>query len=122
MKNKNYYLDTFRVTVPQMEQLTATALKSGGGWCDLYFEYTTYNDLLLKDSEVSSGGFHIDFGVGIRVLSGERTGYAYSESTEMADMLSAAAAASAISVPYAMISTLPGRTGGIQARASSSLF
>ena len=97
MKNKNYYLDTFRVTVPQMEQLTATALKSGGGWCDLYFEYTTYNDLLLKDSEVSSGGFHIDFGVGIRVLSGERTGYAYSESTEMADMLSAAAAASAIS-------------------------
>ena len=50
----------------------------------------------LKDSEVSSGGFHTDFGVGIRVIKGEKTGYAYSESTELTDMLNAAKAASAI--------------------------
>ena len=45
---------------------------------------------------VSSGGFHTDFGVGIRVLKGEKTGYAYSESTEIADMLKAAEAAAVI--------------------------
>ena len=49
------------------------------------------------DGEVSSSGLNIDYGVGIRVLCGEKTGYAYSESTEWADMESAAKAASAIS-------------------------
>ena len=92
-----YFLDTFQVTVPQMEQLIATALSHGGDYADLYFEYTTYNDLLLRDGEVSSGGFHIDFGMGVRVLKGEKTGYAYSENTGMKDMLAAARAAAMIS-------------------------
>lgn len=93
---KQHYLDIFKVTVPQLEELVGTALRYGGSYSDLYFENTAYSNLLLKDSEVSSGGFHCDYGVGIRVLSGEKTGYAYSESTEMVDMLNAAKAASAI--------------------------
>lgn len=79
-----------------MQMLTQTALSHGGDYCDLYFEHTTYFNLLLKDGAVSSGGFHTDFGVGIRVLKGEKTGYAYSENTGMADMTKAAVAASAI--------------------------
>ncbi len=79
-----------------MDKLIAAALSDGGDWCDLYFENTIYNDLLLKDGEVTSGGFHVDYGVGIRVLSGEKTGYAYSESTEMGDMMAAARAAGVI--------------------------
>ena len=63
-----------------MEQAVAAGLSEGGDWCDLYFEYTVYNDLLLKDGEVNDGGYNEDFGVGIRVLDGDRTGYAYSES------------------------------------------
>ncbi len=64
----------------------------------MYFEHTTFFNLLLKDGVVSSGGFHTDFGVGIRVLKGEKTGYAYSENTEMKDMVKAAEAASAIAL------------------------
>ena len=96
MTDRRYYLDTFKVTEEQMGRLVAEALAQGGDYADLYFEYTTYNDLLLRDGEVSSGGFHIDFGVGIRVLKGERTGYAYSENTGMTDMLAAARAAAMI--------------------------
>lgn len=51
--DKQHFLDTFRVTAPQMEQLTKTALKNGGDWSDLYFESTIYGDLLLKDGEVT---------------------------------------------------------------------
>ena len=91
--NTRNFLDRFRVTVPQLEQLVRTALARGGDYSDLYFEYTVYQDLLLKDGEVASGGFHIDYGTGIRVLKGERTGYAYSENTGMADMTAAAEAA-----------------------------
>ncbi|MBE6232962.1 MAG: TldD/PmbA family protein [Bacteroidales bacterium] len=98
MNINKYYTDTFGVTPSQLEALTATALEHGGDYADLYFEYTTYFNLLLKDGVVSSGGFHTDFGVGIRVLKGEKTGYAYSESTDMKSMTEAARAASAIAI------------------------
>ena len=96
MNTRQYYLNIFKVSEKQLRTLTDTALSKGGDFSDLYFEHTTYFNLLLKDGVVSSGGFHTDFGVGIRVLAGEKTGYAYSENTEMKDMLEAACAASAI--------------------------
>ena len=98
MNTKQYYLDVFKVSQEQLKELTDTALAAGGDFSDLYFEHTTFFNLLLKDGVVSSGGFHTDFGVGIRVLKGEKTGYAYSENTEMPDMLQAAKAASAIAL------------------------
>lgn len=98
MSIRQYYLDLFKVTEAQLNTLVATALSNGGDFSDLYFEYTTYMNLLLKDGVVSSGGFHTDYGVGIRVLKGEKTGYAYSENTEMTDMMKAAKAASAIAL------------------------
>ena len=98
MNSINYYTDIFKVTPEQMRLVTEKALSRGGDYSDLYFEYTTYFNLLLKDGEVSSGGFHTDYGVGIRVIKGERTGYAYSENTDIQDMLKAADAASAIAL------------------------
>ncbi|MBO4743452.1 MAG: TldD/PmbA family protein [Bacteroidales bacterium] len=85
----------FGISLAQMRSIVAEGLK-GGDWCDLYFEQTVYNDLLLRDSAVASGGFHFDYGCGIRVLSREKTGYAYSESTDMPSLLAAARAAASI--------------------------
>ncbi len=79
-----------------MTLLCREALSKGGDYCDLFFENSTIWNLLLRDGEVSSGGYHRDYGCGIRVLSGEKTGYAYSESTDMASLLRAAKAASII--------------------------
>ena len=78
IETKKYYLDTFGVTEGQLQTLVETAMATGGSYADLFFENTSYSDLMLRDGEVTSGGFHIDYGVGIRVLKGERTGYAYS--------------------------------------------
>lgn len=94
--NKEYYLERFAVSVEDMETLTARALRSGGDYCDLYFEDTSYFELLLRDSRVSAGGSHLDYGCGIRVLNGEKTGYAYSECTDLPSLNAAADAASAI--------------------------
>lgn len=94
--DRQYYFDTFKVTENGLRQLVAEGLSGGGDFCDLYFDNTSYRDILLRDGEVTSGGFHIDYGVGIRVLSGEKTGYAYSESTDIPSMMSAARAAAAI--------------------------
>jgi len=100
IKDLQYYLDTFHVDERLMNDLIGTALRRGGDYSDLFFENTTVSDLMLMDGEVSSGGFSVDYGVGIRVLNGEKTGYAYSESTTPDAMRSAAEAASAISDGY----------------------
>ena len=86
----------FGVTAEQLRALVAEGLRGGGDWCDLYFEDTAYHDLLLRDGEVASGGYHVDYGCGIRVLKGEKTGYAYAETTDFPSLLSAARAAGAI--------------------------
>ena len=93
---EQHYLDIFQVDIPRMDVLIAEALRQGGDYADLYFENTTYGNLVLRDGAVTSGGRHIDFGVGVRVLNGEKTGYAYSESTAREDMMACARAASAI--------------------------
>ncbi len=98
MNMERNHMDLFKVSRQQLDTLIAAALAHGGDYADLYFEHTTAFNLLLKDGAVSSGGFHTDYGVGIRVLKGEKTGYAYSENTEMGDMLKAAHAASAIAL------------------------
>ena len=93
---KQHYLEIFQVAEPQLDSLVAEALRHGGDYCDLYFENTTYGNLVLRDGTVASGGRHIDYGVGIRVLNGEKTGYAYAESTALPDMMESARAAAAI--------------------------
>ena len=95
---KQYYLDTFRVTENALESLIQCARHSGGDYADLFFENTVYSDLLLRDGQVASGGLHTDFGVGIRVLKGDKTGYAYTESTDPEAMMQAAKAAATISL------------------------
>lgn len=95
--DKTYYLDTFRVSEEMLLRLSAEGLNRGGDFSDLYFENTCYTTLFLRDGEVSSGGFLTDYGVGIRVLKGEKTGYAYAESTDYAAMMSAVRAAASIS-------------------------
>ncbi|MBR6002945.1 MAG: TldD/PmbA family protein [Bacteroidales bacterium] len=96
IKTKAAYLNLFGVTEEILERLVAEGISRGGDYSDLFFENTSFINLLLRDGEVASGGRHVDYGVGIRVLKGDKTGYAYSETTELSDMLSAARAASAI--------------------------
>ena len=90
------YRELFGTTTTDLDRLIAEGLQSGGSWCDLYFENTIFTDLLLRDSVVGSGGSHVDYGCGIRVLNGEKTGYAYSETTDIQSLLRAARAASSI--------------------------
>lgn len=111
---KDYYLGLFNVTEDQLQKLSAEGIAGGGSYCDLFFESTSYSDLLLRDGSVAAGGFHIDHGVGIRVLQGDKTGYAYSESTDARAMSQAVRAASKIAagggVPVAAVKR-PGGSG-----------
>ncbi len=92
----NQYLKLFGVTPDDLKKLINIALSKGGDYADLYFEHTRSCELTLQDGEVNATGTHIDYGVGIRVLSGDQTGYAYSESTVWSQMENAAKIAAQI--------------------------
>ena len=47
--DRQYYLDTFRVTENDLRDLAAEGLRGGGDFCDLFFENTSYRDILLRD-------------------------------------------------------------------------
>ena len=90
IQERQYYIDIFQTGPEEMKRLTAIALANGGDYCDLYFENTVMQIHQLIDGEVSSGGLNVDYGVGIRVLCGVMTGYAYSDRTLPDDMEAAA--------------------------------
>ncbi len=93
---EQYYLDLFHVDRNILRRLVSEAMKDGADYADLYFENTSYSHLVLRDGAVTTGGSHIDYGVGIRALAADSTGYCYSESTELKDMLRAAREAALI--------------------------
>ena len=64
INDKNYYLDLFSVTENDLQRLVDESRRSGGDYADLYFENTACSDLLLRDGEVSSGGFFSAPGTG----------------------------------------------------------
>ncbi len=60
-------------------RLLELALGKGGDYADLYFEYRAGADFSYEDEKVKSVGRGITLGLGVRVLKGDATGYAYCE-------------------------------------------
>ena len=86
----------FGVTEADLKKVMAAALEKGGDYADLYFEHTFNNSVVLMDGKVNNCGANIDFGMGVRVLAGDQTGYAYVEGVTMEEMLRAARTAARI--------------------------
>lgn len=87
--------------------ILSAALSKGGDYADIFFEHTASSELSLRDGEVNAVRSDIDFGAGIRVLSGDRTGYAFSESTGFQDLMKAASTAAEIARNSSPGITLP---------------
>jgi TldD protein len=90
------YLSHFEVTPQLLQKVISTAMEKGGDYADLYFEHTILNNCSLEDGKVNSASSNIAYGVGIRVVKGDQTGYAYSENVTEEAMLKAARTAANI--------------------------
>lgn len=62
-----------------LEKLIKIALQHGGEFAEVYVEYSVGNQIALEENKIYGAGRGVDMGVGIRVLHGEKTGYAYSD-------------------------------------------
>ena len=89
-------LSHFGVSESDLKKVIAVALEKGGDYADLFFEHTFSNYLSLRDGAVNRASSDIDFGMGVRVVNGDQTGYAYVENITLNEMLAAARTASRI--------------------------
>jgi TldD protein len=79
---------------------------------DLYFQVSRQESWSFEDGKLKEGSFHLDQGVGVRAVCGEKTGFAYSDELLLPALLQAASAARAISRQGQSTSVEVQSTGG----------
>jgi TldD protein len=84
------------IPVSEMEALLSMALARGGDFADLYFEHERTSSLVLEEGIIRTASAGVTCGLGVRVVSGERTGYAYTDDLSASAMKRAAETAAHI--------------------------
>lgn len=92
----HFFTKQFDISVADIEKLLSVALSRGGDYADLYFEHAVMSSLSLDEQLVKSASRAIKQGVGVRVIAGERTGYAYCDEISVAAIRTAALTAAHI--------------------------
>src|SRR5258706_7886665 len=76
---QSFFAQRFAITERDLESYLSEALSAGGEYADLYFEYLATSSIGIDEGIVKSATEGVTLGVGVRVIQGERTGYAYSD-------------------------------------------
>lgn len=79
-----------------IDKILSAALDRGGEFAEIYAEFSVINGISLEEGKIRQAQSGFSAGVGIRVIHGEKTGYAYTERFEIKDLLGAAKTASFI--------------------------
>jgi TldD protein len=79
-----------------LDRVLSGLMKPGVDAADLYFQHAVSESWFFEDGIVKSGSHHTEQGVGVRAISGEKTGFAYSDEIALPALSDAAGAATAI--------------------------
>jgi TldD protein len=94
--DKAIFFEKYNLTIIDIEAYLGEALSRGGDYADLYFEYRVNHSIILEEQIVKSATKGVSLGVGVRVISGEKTGYAYSDDLNRPNVMKAARTAAFI--------------------------
>jgi len=79
-----------------LDRALGAAMSRQLDYVDLYLQSTRYETWTVEDGIVKEGAYSIDQGIGVRAISGERTGFAYSDQLDEAALHDAVIAARGI--------------------------
>jgi len=79
-----------------LQQVLGTVLGNAIDYADLYFQSARQESWVLEDGIIKAGSYDIDYGVGVRAVSGEKVGFAYSDDIILPALVEAASAAKSI--------------------------
>lgn len=95
---REYLLAPSNLEDKHLEQVIHSMLGHQIDAADLYFQSSRHEGWVLEDGIVKEGSFNADRGVGVRSMSGEKTGFAYANDIEMAALETAAGASKSIAL------------------------
>ncbi len=93
---KHILLEPTGITDTALSQVMGHLLGKQIDQADLYFQATMQESWSLEDGQVKDASFNIDKGVGIRAISGEKTGFSYADDIIVPSLEQAAKAARSI--------------------------
>lgn len=88
--------DHFRMAESEKRKLLGLALSRGGDFAEVYSEYRVYSFINMEEDIIKETAESISLGMGVRVVSGEKTGYGYTNDLSPGSMRSAALTAASI--------------------------
>src|SRR4051812_8001610 len=103
----SFFAAKFGLSPRDLENYLSEALARGGDYADLYFEYLATSSISIDESIVKSATEGVSLGVGVRVIAGERTGYAYSDDLSSEKIRHAAQVAALIAAGPAKVEQTP---------------
>jgi len=87
-------LPTLELDKAVLDRVIRKALERGGEFADLYVENRVSRDILMEESKFKRASFGISQGAGVRVILGDKTGYAYTDEFTEEKLMRAAEIAS----------------------------
>lgn len=90
------HLSFFSVDEPTIARVMTELTGRGADAADLYFQHSRDNSITMEDGIISRASSSVDQGVGLRVVVGDQTGYAFTEDLSVEAMLAAARTAASI--------------------------
>src|SRR3989442_14461188 len=94
--SNSIFFEKHGVTTRDLEGYLSEALSRGGDYADLYFEYRINHSIVLEEQIIKSATKGLNLGVGVRVVTGEKTGYVYSDDLNRGHVIKAARTAAFI--------------------------
>ncbi|GJM07275.1 MAG: protease TldD [marine bacterium B5-7] len=90
---EHHLLQPAALQLPHLESVLGRVLRTQIDAADLYFQASWHESWSLEDGKVKDGSYHADRGVGVRVMSGEKTGFSYANDIDLSALESAATSA-----------------------------
>jgi TldD protein len=91
-----YFAANFGIDQETCKRTISRALSKGGDFADVYFQHKVRDYVAFEDGQVNRAYAEVDLGAGVRVLSGDQTGFAYTEDLSIESLLAAAETAASI--------------------------
>ena len=93
---RNTLLEPAGIGDREIDQVLGRLMTPQIDYADLYFQYSRHESWSLEEGTVKSGSYGIEQGAGVRAVSGDKTGFAYSDELMLPALSDAANAARAI--------------------------
>ncbi len=100
-------MKSFPITPSELKSVLGLALSRGGEFAEIFMEYGIYHYINMEEDIIKETAESVSLGLGIRVLSGDQTGFGYTNDLSLEKIRSAALTASSIAAGKAKVRSLP---------------